>query len=157
MSDIRHFRNREYTESGGNARWSDNDTLGNRPNAANYIRFTIPGIGPYALRKGILKELRLHLTSTNSVTYQIEYLQSIAGANGSFELVSDRLFYSPNQPGGSPDPLQPNTTYEWRCLCTPFTLETVSQFYYNIAWSGAPGPVNGFMEVEGRREAYGGK
>lgn len=155
MSDVRIFRVREFTETGGNADFERDTPLDNKPNAASHVAYTTGGVGPESLFRGIIKEIAVHLTSTNAVTYQLAIYQCIDGANNSYELESDRLFYSPNQPGGSPDPLANDTHYVWKCLCTPFVLDDVAFFYFNINWSAAPGRVNGFIEIEGRREAYG--
>lgn len=152
------FRFRQFGET-AEAGW-DYDAakdLNDRPGADDYINLDPVCVGPVQVKQGIVKRIHIRLNSTNAVTYQFALYGCIVGANASMQLESDKIFDSTWQVGGSADPLQPNTEYIWDCLCIPFCLCHLSAIYHNIVWSAATGPVTGYIEVGGRREAYEGQ
>ena len=138
---------------GTSARLSTDSTLDNKP--ALSIGLTNGDKGCCVIHEGILDFIVIRLNPTNAVTWEFEVYQDYAGANNSYQLRGDRLFLTSDNHINDVAAGADNIRYEWHGIDRPFRLVVPGNFYYNIAWSGAPGNTTGVIGLGGRRLSHG--
>ena len=148
MSSMVPFRVAMYYEA-TNARLSDDDTLDNKP--TNTMGLSNGDKGAVPMHEGILDYIGIRLNPSNAVTFEVEFYQDDTGANNSYQLRSDRLFLTSDNAVADVAAGADDTWYEWCNVNIPFRLVDPGDFFYNIAWSGAPGNTTGMIVLGGRR------
>jgi len=95
---------------------------------------------PDTLKSGMIKRIHYRIKAANSVTFTLYIWQAAKAADYDSNL---NLLYE------SPSGQVSDTDYDRAEMDIPFILATEGTIYYSINWSGAPGNVNGFIEVSG--------
>ena len=103
-------------------------------------------IVPDNLKEGFIKRIHHRINFANAVAYTLR-IWCAAIAND-LESNLSMLYQSPEAVAGTPDRVR-DTDYDIPELDIPFILATAGEMYVSFEWTGAPGNVQGFVEITG--------
>jgi hypothetical protein len=109
--------------------------------------------GATYFRGGTLEYVEIRLNPANPVTYTFQLFEGNGLAHGGYELQSECLFRSWDNPVTDVAACADDTRYGWHGLRIPFHLTSAGNFWFNIDWSAAPGDTTGYIVIGGMREA----
>ncbi len=100
------------------------------------------------LREGEITQVKIRLNFANAVTYKVRIWRRASA--GDYQSDSDLLWTSEDN---LPANLADDVSYVDKLGGEPivFSLEEMGKMYFGVEWSGAPGNIQGYIQVSGRR------
>ena len=122
----------------------DNGSIG--PIAITFGAADAPvGGSPTIVTGGEINRVHFRLNPTNAVTYRLTLYQSVDGADGTYQVESNKLFDSTEVVAAAVG----DTEYDAHELVRPFVLDSL-QIWLAVDWSAAPGNTTGYCVVSGK-------
>ena len=98
------------------------------------------------LREGVIRQVKIRLNFANAVTFKVRIWRRASA--GDYQSDSDLLWTSEDNLLAD---LADDVTYIDTDLHVAFSLEEAGKMYFGVEWSGAPGNIQGYIQVTGER------